>query len=214
MVKHVWVLLACAGLGGCGGGVSYSVGTPPVATDATISGTVSGMPSGLTILLKNNDAETLAVTGSGSFTFTKKVAVGAGYNVTALTQPTGRNCTVSNGSGTVAAGVTSISSVSVSCTDAAVALSSFNVGVTVSGLQAGHSVTFSNGMSTLTADSDGLYVFKDVYYKQVIYAGTPGGYQVVVQTNPAGQTCTLTGAAGALGPGDITNFVNVQAACK
>lgn len=215
MRKELFVVMALsAALTACGGGGSVGV-TTPAPTEATLSGTVSGVPAGVSVLLKNGDAETLAVTGGGAFAFAKKVAAGAAYNVTLVTQPSGYSCSVANGSGTAAQGTTSITSIAVTCHTAALAMSLFNVGVTVSGLASGQSVTFVNSLSTLTVSGNGLYLFADNYAKLAAPAGQPAGsYSVVVKTNPTGQTCTLTGASGALANSDPTNFVNVQAACK
>ncbi len=216
MRKRLCILTAwVAALNACGGSGSTSVvvgaGGP---TEAVIGGTVSGVPTGVTVLLKNGGVETLAVTGGGVFMFNKKVAAGASYTVTMVTQPSGYNCDVIGGSGTVAQGVTNISTVAVTCQSAALALSNFNVGVTVSGLASSQSITFANGTSTLTVTDNGLYLFADNYAKQAVYSGRAGGYEVTVKTNPIGQICTLTGGSGALSIGDITNFVNVQVSCK
>ncbi|MYM75141.1 hypothetical protein GTP56_23505 [Duganella sp. FT134W] len=216
MHKYRFVLtVLAAALTACGGGGSAGVtaGTP-APTEATLGGTVSGVPAGVTVLLKNGDAETLAVTGGGAFAFSKKVAAGASYNVTLVTQPSGYTCSLASGSGTATQGTTSISTIAVTCQVAVLAMSNFNVGVTVSGLASGQSVTFANGASTLVVSGNGLYLFADSYVKQAVYAGTLGGYDVTVKTPPTGQTCTLTGASGALKLGDPANFVNVQAACK
>lgn len=212
--------IACAiagvALTACGGGSSAGTPAPtpaPPQTSAAIGGTVSG--NNVTILLKNNN-ETIAVAGNGNFTFNKKVQAGSAYNVTLLTQPIGESCIVSNGSGTVAAGVDSISSVSVACSAAAIAMQSFNVGVTVSGLLPGNSVVFANnGRDLLTVSDNGLSVFSQPYYTlSSVPGGDPGGYNVTVQTQPQGQTCTLAGATGAVSNLNFTTFVNVTATCK
>ena len=83
----------------CGGGV-YSVG-----------GTVSGLSG--TVVLQDNGGDNLSVTASGPFTFATSLASGAAYSVTVNTNPSGQTCTVSNGSGTVAAA--NVTGVAVSC---------------------------------------------------------------------------------------------------
>ena len=65
-------------------------------------------------MLQDNGGDDLSVSGNGSFTFGTAVADGAGYDVTVKTNPSGQSCTVSNGSGTVAAA--NVTSVAVSCT--------------------------------------------------------------------------------------------------
>ena len=202
---------ACFVLTGCGGGSNSS----PTPTSATIGGTVSGLPAGLTLLLTNNDSETISVTQNANFTFAKPIAENGSYNVLKLGEPAGSACTISNGSGTVAHGANSITNVSVTCTPGAVALENFWVGVTVTGLLSGNTVTFkNNGQDILTANDNGLFVFPQVYALEEAIAGVGGGYNVVVQANPSGQTCTLSNASGAESAAQYNDFVNVVATCK
>ncbi len=78
---------------------------PP--TTYTIGGTVSGL-TGTGLVLQDNSGNNLAVSASGSFTFSTAVASGSTYSVTVLTQPTGQSCTVTNGSGTASVNVTNV----------------------------------------------------------------------------------------------------------
>ena len=71
----------------------------------TIGGTVTGL-TGRGLVLQDNGGNNLAVSASGSFTFS--TAVASAYSVTVLTQPTGQSCTVTNGSGTASANVTNV----------------------------------------------------------------------------------------------------------
>src|SRR5712664_2555390 len=75
-------------LAACGGG-----------TDAAIGGYLSGLGSGLSVVLQNNNSDSLTLTSNGSFTFANSLASGAAYSVTVLTQPVGQTCAVTNGSG-------------------------------------------------------------------------------------------------------------------
>jgi hypothetical protein len=82
----------------------------------TIGGTVTGLKGPGLILqddLGINDDDLLPVNGNGSFTFVNPVSSGSAYSVTVLTQPTGRDCAVANGSGTAVANVTNVSVVCV-----------------------------------------------------------------------------------------------------
>jgi N-acetylneuraminic acid mutarotase len=58
--------------------------------------------------LNINDNDLLPVNANGSFTFVDPVASGSSYNVTVLAQPAGRNCSITNGSGTASANVTNV----------------------------------------------------------------------------------------------------------
>lgn len=80
---------------------------------AMITGTVSGLVPGTAVTL-NNDGVLLPVALNGNFSFPGVLAIGNTYNITIATQPVGENCTVLNGSGTVAAGTTI--NIAVSCT--------------------------------------------------------------------------------------------------
>jgi hypothetical protein len=83
--------------------------TPPVTY--SVGGSVSGLSG--TLVLQNNGGDNLSVTANGSFAFATKLTGGSAYSVTALTQPSGQTCTVSGGTGTVAAA--NVTSVVVTC---------------------------------------------------------------------------------------------------
>jgi hypothetical protein len=208
------LLTTCLLIAGCGGGNPSTNSKDPPPSNASISGTVSGFPAGLTLLLTNNDAETISVSANGSFAFGKKIQEGANYNVRILGQPSGTSCNVLNGSGTVASGTKSVSNIGINCSDVAFTFIRFYVGVTISGLLPGNSVTFTNNVTdTLTANDNGLFVFSQPYMIEAIYSGRAGGYEVAVQTNPKGQICSLSNASGAISRAD-SDFVNVIATCK
>ena len=99
------VLTACgggSGYGGGGGGTTYSIG-----------GSVSGLGTGLSVVLQDNGGDNLSVSANGAFTFATKIASAGAYAVTVMTQPTGQTCAVTGGSGTASANV---SGVAVACT--------------------------------------------------------------------------------------------------
>jgi len=67
-----------------------------------------------------------------------------------------------------------------------------NVGGTVSGLNAGASVTVrNNAEDTLTVTANGPF-----HFPIFVPGGNP--YSVVILTQPAGQSCTVTNASGLL----------------
>ena len=78
-------------------------------------------------MLQDNGGDNLSVGANGTFTFATSLVGGASYSVTVKTNPSGQSCTVSNGSGTV--GSANVTSVAVSCANAA----SYTVGGTVFG---------------------------------------------------------------------------------
>lgn len=66
-----------------------------------IGGTVSGIPAGTALTLRNNGGNNLQLTADGSFTFTTQIDHGENYDVTVGLDPAGRTCTVALGTGTV-----------------------------------------------------------------------------------------------------------------
>lgn len=90
---------------------------PFAAFSYPLSGTVSGLDPGKTLVLSNNSQDTIIVNADGisrdiPFTFPTLVASQAYYNVRVQTQPDGDICTVFNQSGVV---VGNISNISVVC---------------------------------------------------------------------------------------------------
>lgn len=65
----------------------------------SVGGNIKGLDG--TVVLKNNDTDTLTLSANGTFNFSTKLADSSTYNVTIATQPSTQSCLVSNGSGTV-----------------------------------------------------------------------------------------------------------------
>jgi len=165
----------------------------------TIGGTLSGLTPGALLSLFNNGADQLNLTTNGAFAFRLGLLPGAAYNVTIASQPTGETCTVSNGSGTV--GKSNVTTVSVSCK----ANLTFTIGGTVSGLNTGASVTLlDNATDSLTVSTNGTFTFKTAL-------ATGAAYNVTVNTQPVGETCTVTGATGTVASSNVTT---VSVSCK
>ncbi|HEX4254219.1 MAG TPA: alpha/beta hydrolase-fold protein [Streptosporangiaceae bacterium] len=130
----VWLYYAANQIDNWSGG---DVATTPGSY--TVGGTVSGLPSGSTVVLQNNGGNDLSVTASGAFTFSTALATGAAYNVTVKTSPLGQTCTVASGTGTV--GSANVTNVAVTCA------TSGNGGGT-SGLQVTYTGTDANGVQS------------------------------------------------------------------
>ena len=139
-VAGLFVLAACGGGGDAGGApasssaassstsssgasssssssVASSSSSSSAVSSYTVGGSVSGLGTGNTLVLRNNAVDARTVTADGAFTFATPVNSGATYAVTVATQPAGRVCTVTNGSGTV--GTANITTVAVACATAA-----------------------------------------------------------------------------------------------
>ena len=155
-----------------------------------VGGTISGLSG--TVVLENNGADDLSLSANGPFTFNTALTAGSPYNVTVETNPTGQTCTVTNPSGTMAgADVTNVSVTCVTQTSAG------SVGGTISGLS-GTVVLENNGGNDLSTSANGTFAFS-----------TPladgAAYNVTVETNPSGQTCTVTNPSGTMAGADVTN---------
>jgi hypothetical protein len=117
-----------------------------------ISGTLTGLLSGRSIILQDNGAGSTTVSGNGEFVFATSVASGSNYSVTVFTQPAGQTCSVSNGSGTVAG--SAVSTVGIACSD-----NTYNVGVAVSGILRSGLVLQDNGGDNLAVSANGSFNF-------------------------------------------------------
>lgn len=158
-------------------------------TAYNIGGSVSGLASGsLTLLL--NGAHAFTITADGRFTFPTPVS--STYAVTVAAQPAGKTCTVSNGSGT---GVTaSVSNIAVTC-----AVLTYPVGGTVAGLTGGAQVTLrNNGADPATVSANGAFSFAT----PIAYGGSSA---VTVDSQPAGQTCTVSNGSHANVTASVSN---------
>ena len=157
----------------------------------SVGGTVSGLSG--SVVLQDNGGDNLTVAANGSFTFATKLASGAAYAVTVQTNPAGQTCTVASGSGTIASA--NVTNVAVTCTTNAP--STYSVGGTVSGLS-GTVVLQDNGGDNLTVTANGTFTFATKLASGAAYA-------VTVQTNPAGQTCTVASGSGTIASANVTN---------
>ncbi|HRI03768.1 MAG TPA: choice-of-anchor Q domain-containing protein, partial [Pyrinomonadaceae bacterium] len=160
----------------------------------TVGGTVSGL-SGTGLVLQNNAGNDLAISANGAFTFTTALAPGAGYAVTVLTQPGGptQTCTVTNGSGTIAAA--NVTNVTVTCVT-----NTYTVGGTVSGLAGSGLVLQNNAGDNLPVAANGSFTFATP-------VASGGTYAVTVLTQPSAptQTCVVTSGSGSVTNANITN---------
>ncbi len=78
------------------------------SSTSAVSVSISGLASGATIVLLDNNTDALSITGNAATAaggtivqlFPTPLSVGANYNVTISTQPAGQSCTVASGTGT------------------------------------------------------------------------------------------------------------------
>ena len=164
---------------------STTVAVACTSESYTISGTVVGMLSGQSVTLQNNSGDNLTVSSNTSFSFTTKVASGATYLVTVLTQPTGQTCTPNLNSGVVSGNVTDVSII---CS-----YTVYTVSGNVSGLS-GTIVLQNNSGSDQTLTSDGSFSFR---------VASSAKYNVRVKTQPNGK-CTVSNGSGTVSA-DVDN---------
>jgi FG-GAP repeat len=156
----------------------------------TVGGTVSGL-TGTGLVLQNNGGNNLPVSGNGgAFTFSAPVSAGGAYSVTVLTQPSGQNCTVSNGAGT---STTNVTGVAVACAGVG-----FTVGGAVSGLTGAGLVLQINSSSNLAIAGDGPFMFSTVLANAAMYS-------VTVLSQPTGQGCSVANGSGTIAGANVGN---------
>ncbi|RZJ22788.1 MAG: hypothetical protein EOO54_11275, partial [Haliea sp.] len=144
-----------------------------------VGGQVEGASGPLVLRLFNGTV--LEVAANGAFSF--PVAHGTAWTVAVETPPAGQACNVTSGSGTA---IAAFDGVRVQCSGSAV-----RIGGTVQGLSG--TVTLQlNGGELLQVTANGSFSFATP-----LAANAP--YEVTVQTQPAGQACTLAGARGGAG---------------
>ncbi|MBW4053475.1 MAG: hypothetical protein HIU85_18835 [Proteobacteria bacterium] len=175
------MLLSLAACGGGGGGTSTGGTGSGGSTTYTVGGTIAGLSASGLVLADNGGDNLSVASGATSFTFATALQSGAAYNVTVATQPAGATCTVTSGTGTVTANVTSVA---VSCK----ALDT--IGGTISGLSASGLVLADNGGDHLSVAS-GATSFT---FATALQSGS--AYTVTIATQPTGETCTVASGAG------------------
>jgi hypothetical protein len=175
------------------GNVTVTVACVPNTSTATLSVTTSGLTG--TLVVQDNQGDSLTFTTNTTQTFSKAYASGAAYSIAIVTQPAGQTCTLgSNSSGTITANTT----VAATCTTNPV---NYTISVAVTGLT-GTLVMQDNNADTLTFTTNTTQTFLSTY-------ASGSAYSVSVKTQPVGQTCTLSSNAS----GTITSNITVTATC-
>jgi hypothetical protein len=187
------VALACAlGLSACGGG----------SGDLYLTGAVYNVTKDGLVLQNNGGNDTPVTTPYSSFQFNSRVSTDDQFNVTVKSIPSNaEKCTVNNGK--ARANYYTIAQISVTCTIKLHKLTASIKNLTGSGL------VIVNG-----ADRHDVPVgTASVDMAQV---GEDGAYGVTVLTQPAGQTCTVSGGSSGNGSGIMgaTDDTTVTVTCS
>ncbi|MDB2644988.1 pre-peptidase C-terminal domain-containing protein [Luminiphilus sp.] len=159
-----------------------SISSAAEAGTNTIGGSVSGLASSESVLLQNNGGDNLTVNANGVFTFASPVGDGNQYAVTVLTPPTGKTCSISNGSGAATAAVTNVT---VNCS-----VNAHSLGGSASGLSTNESMILQNNNGDdLTITANGAFTF-------ATQVADGNQYAVTVLTPPTGKTCSISNDSG------------------
>ena len=158
--------------------------------DFTISVTATGLKG--TLVVEDGPNDQLTFTTNNTQTFAKLYTSGEAYDVQIVTQPATQTCTLSsNASGTITGNVT----VTATC------VNNFTISVKTSGLT-GTLVVQDDKLDSLTFTTNQTQTFATRYV-------SGSTYSVTIETQPAGQTCTL----GSNASGTITANITVTASC-
>ena len=191
MQSFLWALIGAATLGMAGCGGSGGISIPPPPATYRIAGTVAGLGAAQSVTLLNNGGDSMVVTANAPFQFSTSQLASSAYAVTVGTQPPGQTCTVANGTGTVVSA--DVSSVSVTCTNNP----THTVAANVTGLASGATLELRlNTTITLTTTSNMTSNFPTPIAEGLAYA-------VAIGTQPAFQTCTITGGTGTMGTSNV-----------
>jgi trimeric autotransporter adhesin len=162
----------------------------------TVGGAVAGLLGG-SVVLQNNRTDDLTVSADGPFTFRRKLATGASYEVRVAQQPQTppQNCTVARGSGTV--GAVNVVNVSVTCT-----MSEFTIGGVVRNLSGSGLILRNNGVEDLAISSAGRFTFPTPLPTGVRYDVT-----IAAQPRDPMQTCSVQNGSGVVREDNVESIV-------
>lgn len=164
-------------LSGCGGTSKYPLQATIQNLDA--SGLTLDVDGGLQSVPAGTATQTLA----------PALASGTHYIVAIAAQPATETCTLANGSGTIGAA----SVVAVACV-----ANSYSVSGTIKGLTTDGLMLSNNGADTAAISANATQFTMPT----PVPDGAP--YAIIVQTQPTGLTCSVTGGAGTMGAGGAT----------
>jgi hypothetical protein len=158
--------------------------------------TVTGL-AGTGLVLRNNGADNLSITGNTSFTFATRVASGGAYAVTVLTPPSSPSQTCTPTSGGTVGGANVV--VAVTCVT-----NTYTVGGTISGLTSSGLVLQNNGGDDL------VVLAAATSFTFVTPVASGASYAVSVRTQPSSptvQNCTVTSGGGNVGSGNVASVL-------
>lgn len=204
----MFAMTACGGGGDDNGSSSASSSSiSSVAPTFSITASIIGLTANGLVLQNNGGSGVTVASGAATATIATGVSSGTSYAVSVQTQPTGRFCTVANGSGTVSANV---SNVAVTCT--AISSTTYTVGGTITGLGGtglGLRLNGSTDAAFNVSPASGAISFA---FTAGLQTGT--AYSVTIPSQPTGPTQGCFFTAGQTGTIGTSNVSNVAITCN
>ena len=191
--------------------LSCSVNTKATTT---LKGTVTGLASGQSVSLKNNEGtESLVISSNGSFQWGTAIAAGATYKLAVASQsPSNLTCTVTDGAGTAPMDVYSPNTSVVSNIAVACQLSGYSVGGTVTGLSSSDSLGLKLTSSDANANAKTVQVTGAIGGATYTFANTTiasgSTFSVALDGDaPTGYTCMVSSPynSSSLITGNVSN---------
>lgn len=162
-----------------------------------VTGTIAGLTADGLVLLENGAGATAISANATQFAMSAPILYGARYAVTVQDQPAGLTCSVNGGAGTMGVGR---ATVAITCVP-----DTYPVSGTITGLTSGGLVLLDNGGDATAIGANAAHFTMPT---PVPYGSA---YAVTIQSQPAGLTCSLSGASGTMGLGGAIVAVSCSA---
>ncbi len=176
--------IAAAGITGCSGSSNSS-------EMYSVSGKLTGLKTGESLVLKNHLGEELTLNANGEFRFEGKLTNNSSYNHLIERQPSCQTCTVENGSGVVTG--SNVTNLNIVCGAA-----QYYIGGKAYGLAPGQNFTIElNGNQSLIVNENGPFSFYAFFNDKTAYS-------LAITEQPQNQTCTCSNATGNINADNVT----------
>lgn len=144
--------------------------TPPSSGSYTVGGTISGLGSGKTLVIRNNGGDDKTLSDNGSFTFDTSLTGGSSYAVDIYEKVDNQNCVVTNSVGTISS--SNITNINISCDN-------FHMFDTVDAHNGNFATGYSNGIAGA-----------DAFCQTERPSGVTGNYKALISDGVNRIACT------------------------